>query len=170
MAIQIVLGLLTIIGAIDCVSVPMRVARMESRDRETIGQLSTTIMVFPITAAFTALSFTDYIPQWHFPWIFLAGFLTISFVLNLALQAVIDGEPAGILKFVLIAISSALLTAGQIALAEYFDTWLILVVRSIPIPVLGLTVALSALTSVYCFLVTIYGALFHALRLAYSVK
>ncbi len=168
--LQIILGLFVVISAYGVIEGLVNIARATSRDRESIYVVSNVILLLAFYAAFTFMSVNEFIPQWHFPWIVAVGFLIYSTILSMAHDSLIEEGTSAIKQFFFIALGSAALTWGQIALVDYLDTWVFLMIGPIPIPLLGITVVLTGLVGACCILLTVSAIVFHALRLAYSVE
>ena len=168
--LQVLSALAAVGSTLDSIRLFVRLRRTTFRDRQGIATVSISILDSAILTAFTIASVMGYIPPSHFPWILPVAILAIPLVLKIGHEPLNEKETSAIIQFFFGAIFAGALTWGQIALIEHFDTWLFLRIGFIPIPVLGITVVLSALFSAFCILVTACAIVFHTLRLSYSVK
>ena len=169
-ALQVIAALLATAYAVDSIASFRRVTRAASRDRQSIAGISVNIMSFVLLAMVTAASLMGLISPRHLPWILPVTVIASPFILLIGHGPLMEKETVVTVQFLAGAIVAGALTWGQLALVEHFDTWLFLMVGFIPIPVLGITVLIAGVTSVFCVLVTICGAVFHIVRVAYRVS
>jgi len=168
-ALQVIAAMFAIAFAIDSIAGFAALTRAASRDRNAIARLSTNILGFAFLALFVAASLMGFIPPRHLPWILPVTVIALPFLLVMGHGPLMERDTSAVFRFLVGALIAGGLTWGQLALVEHFDTWLFLKIGFIPVPLLGITVLITGVATVFCVLVTTCAVVFHTLRVAYHV-
>ncbi len=102
-------------------------------------------------------------------WLLPVEVLVIPYLLAILHGPLREGKLRDVLWYALIGLVAGAATYAQIALIQHLDTWVVVRVGALPVPLLGLTVAVSGIIAAYCGFITLFALVFHALRGVLSV-
>lgn len=101
-----------------------------------------------VLAVLWLLYFLKIIPPQHVPWILFISLFATTFLVEISVIELRKQRSYALLKYFVITICGTALVWLQIIIVDHFDTWLIILIGVIPIPVLGITMGITAIASI----------------------